>query len=86
MENKKELERSYSHKEFAIRSPFNRGIFGTKQDEQRVIGKPDCYVSVFDHSVNLPNYTESNNKSVAGYKGKVRFSQIAFDFDSSDLK
>ena len=82
MENKKDLERSYSHREFAVRSPFNRGIFGTKQDEQRLIDKKDCYISVFDHSVNLPNYAESNNRSVAGYKGKVRFSQLAFDFDS----
>lgn len=85
MKDNKELERTFSHKEFAIRSPYNRGIFGTKKEEQRLIGKPDCYVSVFDHSINLPNYMESNNKSVAGYKGKVRFSQIAFDFDSSDL-
>ena len=85
MNNKKELERSYSHKEFAIGSPFNRSIFGTKQDHQRLIDKKDCYISVFDHSVNLPNYAESNNRSVAGYKGKVRFSQIAIDFDSSDL-
>ncbi len=85
MENKIDIERTYSHKEFAIRSPFNRGIFGTKQDEQRVIGKSDCYTSVFNHSINLPNYTQANNNSTAGYKGKVRFSQIAFDFDSSDL-
>jgi len=82
LENKKELERSYSHKEFAKGSTTKRGIFGTKQDQQWLIDKRDCYISLFDHSVNLPIYAESNDGSVAGYKGKVRFSQLAFDFDS----
>ena len=86
MNNNKELERSYSHKEFAIGSPFKRGIFGTKNDEQRVIGKPDCYTSVFDHSIHLPKYAEANNNSTAGYKGKVRFSFLAIDFDSTRLE
>jgi len=85
LEDKKDLERSYSHKEFAIGSPLRRGIFGTKHDEQRVVGKPDCYTSVFDHSINLPTYAEANNNSTAGYKGKVRFSFLAIDFDSQDL-
>jgi len=85
LNNNKDLERIYSHKEFAIGSPFKRGIFGTKQDEERVILKPDCYTSVFDHSIHLPKYAEANNNSTAGYKGKVRFSFLAIDFDSQEL-
>ena len=85
MENKIELERSYSHKEYAKNSPDNRGIFGTKPDEERLIGKKDCYKSVFDHSVNFLRHFETNNNSTAGYNGKVRFSFLAIDFDSHDL-
>jgi len=82
LENKKDLERTFSHKEFAIKSPNKRGNFGTKEDQQWLIDKRDCYISLFDHSVNLPKYVESNDGSVAGYKGKVRFSFLAIDFDS----
>jgi len=85
LENKIELERSYSHKEYAKNSPYNRGIFGTKTDEERLIGQKDCYKSVFDHSVNFLRHFETNNDSTAGYNGKVRFSFLAIDFDSTDL-
>jgi hypothetical protein len=85
LEDKKELERSYSHKEYAKNSPYNRGIFGTKPDEERLIGQKDCYTSVFDHSVNFLRHFETNNNSTAGYNGKVRFSFLAIDFDSTDL-
>jgi P4 family phage/plasmid primase-like protien len=80
--NNTDLERTYSHREFAVGSTNKRAIFGTKQDETRLIGKKGCYISVFNHSSELLNYTESNNNSVAGYNGKVRFDFLAIDFDS----
>lgn len=83
--NNTELDRTYSHKEYAKGSTSNRGIFGTKQDAERLIGKKDCYTSAFDHSVNFLRYYEANGNSTAGYKGKVRFSFLAFDIDSDDL-
>ena len=83
MDNNKELERRYSHKEFAIDSVSNRGHFGTKEDEERFHGRTDCYSSVFDHSNNYQRFAEERN-STAGYNGKVRFSFLAIDIDYAD--
>lgn len=89
MNNEQNNLRPYGIREYAINGTNNRHAFHPIEQVETLIGKTDCFQSIYLHSSEIENYyhaqaTITGKPGLTGYKGIVSCDVVTIDIDVKD--